>query len=327
LKARGQLPNIHSEIFKQRTGIIMRLVTYQMLNTTELKTGILISKDQVLDIVAEASLRKSTTNVSTMLDIIRGGEPTMTLLREIIVAPKTVPILLNKALLKAPIPRPTKNIFCVGWNYLEHFAEGGNMLKDDRELPKYPVFFSKAPTAVNGPYDVIPFDEKISTQLDWEVELGVVIGGFGKLAAKNISEADAMKHIFGYTIINDVTWRDVQRRHGGQWMKGKSMDGTCPMGPCIVTADEIDPTNLNIECRVSGVVKQKSNTKHLYFKIPRLIHDLSEGMTLEAGDIISTGTPEGVGFARTPPEWMKHGDLLETEIEGIGIMRNPIGAY
>ncbi len=301
----------------------MRLVTYQPLNTSELKTGILISKDQVLDIVAETGVRSSVVNVATMLDIIRGGESTMALLREIGAAPKTDPILLNKALLKAPIPRPTKNIFCVGWNYLDHFQEGGNMLKDDRELPQYPVFFTKAPTSVNGPFDVIPFDATISTQLDWEVELGVIIGTGGK----NIAEADAMQHIFGYTVINDLTWRDVQRRHGGQWMKGKSLDGTCPMGPCIVTADEIDPTSLNIECRVSGVVKQKSNTKHLYFKIPRLIHDLSQGMTLEAGDIISTGTPEGVGFARTPPEWMKPGDLLETEIEGIGVMRNPIGCY
>ncbi len=301
----------------------MRLVTYQMLDTTELKPGILVSKDQVLDIVAETGARKSAVSVSTMLDIIRGGAPTMALLREIAAAPKTDPILLNKALLKAPIPRPRKNIFCVGWNYLDHFHEGGNMLKDDRELPQYPVFFSKTPTSVNGPYDVIPFDASISTQLDWEVELGVIIGTHGK----NIAEADAMQHIFGYTVINDVTWRDIQRRHGGQWMKGKSLDGTCPMGPCIVTADEIDPTNLDIECRVSGVIKQKSNTKHLYFKIPRLIHDLSEGMTLEAGDIISTGTPEGVGFARTPPEWMKPGDLLETEIKGIGVMRNPVGTY
>ncbi len=301
----------------------MRLVTYQMLDTTELKPGILVSKDQVLDIVAETGARKSAVSVSTMLDIIRGGAPTMALLREIAAAPKTDPILLNKALLKAPIPRPRKNIFCVGWNYVDHFQEGGNMLKDDRELPQYPVFFSKTPTSVNGPYDVIPFDATISTQLDWEVELGVIIGTHGK----NIAEADAMQHIFGYTVINDVTWRDIQRRHGGQWMKGKSLDGTCPMGPCIVTADEIDPTNLDIECRVSGVIKQKSNTKHLYFKIPRLIHDLSEGMTLEAGDIISTGTPEGVGFARTPPEWMKPGDLLETEIKGIGVMRNPVGTY
>lgn len=301
----------------------MRLVTYQLLNTSELKTGILISKDQVLDIVAETGARGSVPHVATMLDIIRGGEPTMAILREIVAAPKTDPILLNKALLKAPIPRPSKNIFCVGWNYLDHFQEGGNMLKDDRELPQYPVFFSKTPTSVNGPYDVIPFDSTLSTQLDWEVELGVIIGTDGK----NIAEANAMQHIFGYTIVNDVTWRDVQRRHGGQWMKGKSLDGTCPMGPCIVTVDEIDPTNLNIECSVSGVVKQQSNTKHLYFNIPRLIHDLSEGMTLEAGDIISTGTPEGVGFARTPPEWMKPGDLMETTIEGIGTMRNPIGSY
>ena len=301
----------------------MRLVTYQLLNTSELKTGILISKDQVLDIVAETGARGSVTHVATMLDIIRGGEPTMALLREIVATPKTDPIWLNKALLKAPIPRPNKNIFCVGWNYLDHFQEGGNMLKDDRELPQYPVFFSKTPTSVNGPYDVIPFDSTLSTQLDWEVELGVIIGTDGK----NIAEANAMQHIFGYTIVNDVTWRDVQRRHGGQWMKGKSLDGTCPMGPCIVTVDEIDPTNLNIECSVSGVVKQQSNTKHLYFNIPRLIHDLSEGMTLEAGDIISTGTPEGVGFARTPPEWMKPGDLMETTIEGIGTMRNPIGSY
>jgi 2-keto-4-pentenoate hydratase/2-oxohepta-3-ene-1,7-dioic acid hydratase in catechol pathway len=153
------------------------------------------------------------------------------------------------------------------------------------------------------------------------VELGVIIGKTGK----NISEADAMKHVFGYTVINDVTWRDVQRRHGGQWHKGKSFDGTCPMGPCIVTADSLDWGNLHVTCRVNGVVKQDSSTRHMYFKVPRLIAELSQGMTLEAGDIISSGTPEGVGFARTPPEFMKPGDLLETEIEGIGTMRNPIG--
>ena len=299
----------------------MRLVTYQLTGTESLATGILISKDQILDIAAEAKARQSALRVSTMLDIIEGGAATMALLRDIEAAPKIDAILLNKALLKSPIPRTRKNVFCVGWNYLEHFEEGGAKLEDKRELPKWPVFFSKAPTAINGPYDAIPYDANVSTQLDWEVELGVIIGKGGK----NISEADAMSHIFGYTVINDVTWRDIQRRHGGQWDKGKSLDGTCPMGPCIVTADAIDPTNLNLECRVSGVVKQKSNTKHLYFKIPRLIHDLSLGQTLEAGDVISSGTPEGVGFARTPPEFMKAGDLLETEIEGIGVMRNPIG--
>ena len=301
----------------------MRLVTYQLLNTQELKTGIQISKDQVLDIAAEAIARASKLPVNTMLAIIAGGDAVMALLRDIEANPKTAPIMLNKALLKAPIPRPAKNVFCVGWNYLEHFEEGGAKLEDKRELPTWPVFFSKAPTAANGPYDVIPYDGNISTQLDWEVELGVIIGKGGK----NISEADAMCHVFGYTAINDVTWRDIQRRHGGQWDKGKSLDGTCPMGPCIVTADAIEHTNLHLTCRVNGVVKQDSNTKHLYFKLPRLIHDLSLGQTLEAGDIISSGTPEGVGFARTPPEFMKAGDLLETEIEGIGVMRNPIGAY
>jgi 2-keto-4-pentenoate hydratase/2-oxohepta-3-ene-1,7-dioic acid hydratase in catechol pathway len=300
----------------------MRLVTYQPNNTTELKTGLLLGKDEVVDIVMEACKRGSTLKVTTMLDIIAGGEPVMALLRDIEKAPQTPLILLTQVLLKAPIPRTTKNVFCVGWNYLEHFAEGGAKMQDNRELPKWPVFFSKAPTAINGPYDAIPFDAGISTTLDWEVELGVVLGKAGK----NIAEADAMGHIFGYTIINDVTWRDIQRRHGGQWDKGKSLDGTCPMGPCIVTADAIDPNNLDVECRVSGVVKQKSNTKHLYFKIPRLIHDLSLGQTLEPGDVISTGTPEGVGFARNPPEYMKDGDLLETQIAGIGVMRNPIGA-
>ena len=299
----------------------MRLVTYQLAGTEALKTGILISKDQLLDIAVEVRARNSSAVVGTMLDIIDGGAAVMALLREVEAAPKTEPILLNQALLKAPIPRTRKNVFCVGWNYLEHFEEGGAKLEDKRELPKWPVFFSKAPTAINGPYDAIPYDANVSTQLDWEVELGVIIGKGGK----NISQADAMSHIFGYTVINDVTWRDIQRRHGGQWDKGKSLDGTCPMGPCIVTADAIEPDNLNLECRVSGVIKQKSNTKHLYFKIPRLIHDLSLGQTLESGDVISSGTPEGVGFARTPPEFMKAGDLLETEIEGIGVMRNPIG--
>lgn len=299
----------------------MRLVTYQLLEATELRTGIQTDPYTVLDVAQEAQSRGSSLKVSTMLDIIAGGAPVMALLRDIETSPRAEPVKLNKALLKAPIPRPTKNVFCVGWNYLEHFAEGGKVLEDKRELPKHPVFFTKAPTAVNGPYDPIPFQEQASTQLDWEVELGVIIGKPGA----NIREDEAMAHVFGYTIINDVTWRDIQRRHGGQWFKGKSLDGTCPMGPCIVTADSLDHTGLDVECRVSGVVKQKSNTRHLYFKVPRLIAELSLGMTLDAGDIISTGTPEGVGFARNPPEWMRDGDLLESEISGIGVLRNPVG--
>lgn len=300
----------------------MKLVTYQRLGSPELRTGIQISQYEVLDVLDEAAARNADLPVASMLDIIRGGAPVRALLDAIVAHPLTDPVLLNQALLKAPIPRPTKNVFCVGWNYLEHFAEGGAKLEDKRELPRHPVFFSKAPTAVNGPFDAIPYPEGLSTQLDWEVELAVIIGRGGA----NIREEDAMRHVFGYTTLNDVTWRDLQRRHGGQWMKGKSLDGTCPMGPCIVTADALDPNDLAVECKVSGVVKQSSSTRHLYFKIPRLIAELSLGMTLEPGDILSTGTPEGVGFARNPPEFMQPGDLLETRIAGIGVMRNPIGA-
>jgi 2-keto-4-pentenoate hydratase/2-oxohepta-3-ene-1,7-dioic acid hydratase in catechol pathway len=148
----------------------------------------------------------------------------------------------------------------------------------------------------------------------------VIVGPGGK----NIAVDDAMRHVWGYTVMNDVTWRDIQRRHGGQWHKGKSLDGTCPMGPWIVTADSLACDDLRVACRVNGVVKQESSTRHMYFKVPRLIRDLSIGMTLEPGDIISTGTPEGVGYARTPPEFLKPGDLLETEVEGIGTLRNTV---
>jgi len=288
----------------------MKLVTYAPLPSGTPRPGILLDDKTIVE----------ASGFASMLDIIQGGPAAMAKLKELAAKPAAKVNLADVKLL-APIPRPTKNVFCVGWNYLEHFEEGARKLEEKRELPKYPVFFSKTPTAVNDPTGTIPFDAAISTSLDWEVELGVVIGPGGK----NISEADAMKHVFGYTVMNDVTWRDVQRRHGGQWHKGKSFDGTCPMGPMIVTADSLDHTNLKVECRVNGVVKQSSNTKFMYFKVPRLIADLSLGMTLEPGDLISSGTPEGVGFARTPPEFLKPGDLLETEIEGIGVLRNPVG--
>jgi 2-keto-4-pentenoate hydratase/2-oxohepta-3-ene-1,7-dioic acid hydratase in catechol pathway len=296
----------------------MKLVTFSPLPSGDPRPGLVVGDKRIVDIPAALGADADTT---TMLGIIRAGDTMLARLRELEKKPPAATLALGDVKLHAPIPRPAKNVFCVGWNYLEHFEEGAKKLQDSRELPKWPVFFSKATTAVNGPFDPIPFDAKISTSLDWEVELGMIIGKGGK----DIAEGDAMRHVFGYTVINDVTWRDLQRRHGGQWDKGKSLDGTCPMGPWIVTADSIDPNNLRVTCRVNGVVKQDSNTKFLYFKLPRLIGDLSMGQTLEPGDVISTGTPEGVGFARTPPEFMKPGDLLETEIEGIGTLRNPIG--
>ena len=296
----------------------MKLATYSPLPSGALRPGLVFAGKRVIDIPAALGAGEST---DTMLGIIRAGDAMLARLRALEGQPGANATPLADVKLHAPIPRPAKNVFCVGWNYLEHFEEGAKKLQDNRELPKHPVFFSKAVTAVNGPYDPVPFDAAISTSLDWEVELGIIIGTGGK----NISEADAMRHIWGYTVVNDVSWRDLQRRHGGQWHKGKSLDGTCPMGPWIVTAGDLDPNNLRVTCRVNGVAKQDSNTKFLYFKLPRLIAELSAGMTLEPGDIISTGTPEGVGFARNPPEFMKPGDLLETEIEGIGVLRNPIG--
>lgn len=296
----------------------MKLATFSPLPAGNPRPGLVIEGKRVIDIPAALGPDDDT---STLLGIIRAGAPMLSRLRELEAGPAVGSLELADVKLHSPIPRPIKNIFCVGWNYLEHFDEGARKLQDDRELPKHPVFFSKASTSMNGPYDNVPFHAGVSTSLDWEVELGMIIGTTGK----NIAEGDAMAHVFGYTVINDVSWRDLQRRHGGQWHKGKSLDGSCPMGPWIVTAGSIDPDNLRVACRVNGITKQDSSTKHLYFKLPRLIAELSAGMTLEAGDIISTGTPEGVGFARNPPEFMKPGDLLETEIENIGVMRNPIG--
>jgi len=296
----------------------MKLVTYSPLPAGTPRPGLLLDDKRVVDIPASLGASEST---SSMLGIIRAGDAMLEQLRELAKRPAAASTDLTDVRLHAPIPRPTKNVFCVGWNYLPHFEEGAKKLQDDRKLPEHPVFFTKVPTTVNGPYDSIPFNAALSTQLDWEVELGVIIGPGGK----DIAQADAMRHVWGYTVINDVSWRDIQRRHGGQWHKGKSLDGTCPMGPCIVTADSLQCDELRVTCKVNGVIKQDSNTRHMYFKVPRLIAELSAGMTLEPGDVISSGTPEGVGYARTPPEFLEPGDLLETEVQGIGVLRNPIG--
>ncbi|MDW8328047.1 MAG: fumarylacetoacetate hydrolase family protein [Anaerolineales bacterium] len=225
--------------------------------------------------------------------------------------------------LAAPIPTPRRNIFCVGMNYREHAAESLRAQGRPVVMPDVPVFFTKATTTVIGPTDDIPFDASVSTKLDWEVELAVVIGRRGK----NIRRSEAWDYVFGYTILNDVSARDLQHLHGGQFFKGKSLDGTCPMGPWIVTKEELpDPHKLRLVCRVNGVVKQDWHTGDMIFDIPTLIEWLSRGMTLLPGDIIATGTPHGVGFARTPPEYLKPGDIVECEIEGLGALRNRVVA-
>jgi len=222
--------------------------------------------------------------------------------------------------LASPIPRPRKNIMCLGRNYHEHAIESYHARGQERPQGDAPVIFTKATTTVNDPYGTIVIDPAVSEQIDWEAELAVIIGKAGK----NIPEEDALSYVFGYTVLNDVTARDIQNRFK-QFFKGKSLDGYCPMGPWIVTADEIpDPQQLSIRLRVNGVLKQEASTADMIYPVKTIIAILSQGMTLEAGDIIATGTPSGVGFARTPPEYLKAGDVVETEIDGIGLIRNEV---
>ena len=259
---------------------------------------------------------------SGMLALIAGGDGALAALAEVVAAaPEDALLPLETVELRAPIPRPRKNILCVGRNYAEHAAESLRAIGQEVKLPEFPNIFTKAVTAVTGPTSEIVIDPVVSERIDWEVELAVIIGTGGR----GIAREDALRHIWGYTILNDVSARDIQNRAGVQWFLGKSLDGSCPMGPWIVTADELrDPTNLRLRLLVNGIVKQEDTTAHMIFDIPTLLADISRGMTLEPGDILATGTPSGVGFARTPPEFLRPGDLMESEIEGIGTMRNRV---
>jgi 2-keto-4-pentenoate hydratase/2-oxohepta-3-ene-1,7-dioic acid hydratase in catechol pathway len=228
-------------------------------------------------------------------------------------------IPLASVRLEAPL-HPARNVFCVGRNYLEHAKEGARAAGRELKLPSVPTFFTKAPTAIAAPEAELDLQAAISHEYDFEAELAVVIGA----RCKDVSEAEALDVVFGYTALNDVTARDLQRDHV-QWFKGKSLDGTCPLGPWIVTPDEAgDAQNLSIGFRLNGVEKQRSTTAQMIFPIPRLIAELSKGMTLLPGDVIATGTPEGVGFARTPPEFLADGDVMEVEVERIGVLRNVV---
>ena len=227
---------------------------------------------------------------------------------------------VDQVTLCSPIPRPRQNVICLGLNYKDHVSETSGVKQEEVKLPRSPIVFTKAANSMNGPYSDIEINTKVSAKMDWEAELGVIIGksGFG------IKEQDAMQHVFGYTVINDVTARDRQKWHK-QFYIGKSYRGCCPMGPVIVTADEIqNPHDLQLRSWVNGDLKQESNTKHQIFTIANVISVLSQGMELEAGDIIATGTPSGVGYARTPPEFLMPGDVVECEVEKVGKISNRI---
>jgi 2-keto-4-pentenoate hydratase/2-oxohepta-3-ene-1,7-dioic acid hydratase in catechol pathway len=217
----------------------------------------------------------------------------------------------------APIPKPRKNIIGIGLNYTEHVAESARTLDTTGKLPTKPIIFSKPPTTVTGPNTDIIKNTKLTQQLDWEVELAVIISKKGKY----VSKENAMDFVFGYTIINDISARDCRRE--GQWIVSKGQDTFAPMGPFLVTKDEIEnPHNLNLSLTVNGVEKQNSNTKFMLFNINDLIEDLSTVFTIEAGDIIATGTPSGVGAGRNPQEFMYNGDVVEATVEEIGSLIN-----
>jgi 2-keto-4-pentenoate hydratase/2-oxohepta-3-ene-1,7-dioic acid hydratase in catechol pathway len=215
---------------------------------------------------------------------------------------------------------PAKNVFCVGRNYMGHAEEIARARGVALTLPSVPTFFTKAPTSIAAPGATLHLSGAVSQSYDWEAELAVVIGR----RCRDVPEAEALDVVFGYTCLNDVTARDLQKDHG-QWFKGKSLDDTCPIGPWVVTADEVgDPQTLDIAMRVDGETKQSSNTSQMIFGVKQIIASLSRGMTLEAGDVIATGTPDGVGFARTPPEFLHDGATMEMEIAKIGILRNAV---
>lgn len=259
----------------------------------------------------------------TMIAFIEGGAEAMAQARRL--AETGERIAPSRYQLLAPIPWPRKNVFCVGRNYLDHILEGAKVRGDSvpalgSDVPKYPTFFTKAATTVNRPGGEVRLDSGLTRLLDWECELGVVIGQGGR----DIPAAKAYDHVFGYTVINDITARDLQKRHG-QFFKGKTLDTTCPMGPCIVDPQETgDPTTLVLSLTVNGAEKQRAPASQMIFDIPAIIASLSEGLTLHPGDIIATGTPSGTGFAMEPPQRLQGGDVVIASIDRIGDLESHI---
>lgn len=302
----------------------MRLVTYRATVESEARLGVIVG-DLVVDVEA-ISAKAGLLLPSSMLTFIDLGPSGLETLEEILEGqdgrfPAGTALPLANVRLLAPIPRPRKNIFGIGLNYVEHVAESARTLDTSKDLPKQPVIFSKPPTAVIGPNEAIEHNKAITQQLDWEVELAVIMGR----TARRVTEADALNYVFGYSVMIDISARD--NRRAGQWIYSKGQDTYAPFGPCIVTADEIpDPHNLDLWLTVNGETKQKSNTRHMLFKVPLLIADISAAMTLEPGDIIATGTPDGVGAGRTPQEWLWPGDVVEAGVDGIGRIRHPVVA-
>ena len=299
----------------------MKLLTYKTQDT-EPRLGF-IHNNQVIDMEDFGEISNFPLP-NDMLDLIDMGFEIIAEITEMIAETpenlfEEIAYEMNEVTFLAPIEKPRKNIVGIGLNYTEHVAESARTLDTTGKLPTKPIIFSKPPTTVTATNTEIIKNTKLTSQLDWECELAVVISKKGKYVAKEV----AMDYVFGYTVINDVSARDCRRE--GQWIVSKGQDTFAPMGPVLVTRDEIEnPHNLNLTLKVNGVEKQNSNTKFMLFNINDLIEDLSIVFTLEPGDIIATGTPAGVGAGRDPQEWLHNGDVVEATVEGIGTIVNTV---
>ncbi len=299
----------------------MKLLTYKTQDT-EPRLGF-IHNNQVIDMEDFGEISNFPLP-NDMLDLIDMGFEIIEEITEMVAETpenffEEISYELSEVILLAPIEKPRKNIIGIGLNYTEHVAESARTLDTTGKLPQKPIIFSKPPTTVTATNTSIIKNTKLTEQLDWEVELAVIIGK----KSKYVANAEAMDYVFGYTVINDISARDCRRE--GQWIVSKGQDTFAPMGPYLVTKDEIEnPHNLNLSLKLNGVEKQNSNTKFLLFNINDLIEDLSIVFTLEPGDIIATGTPAGVGAGRNPQEWMYDGDVVEATVEGIGTITNTV---
>ena len=289
----------------------MRIATFSHNGQTHVG---LVNADQTQVTVLDLPANERALGALPVIERLVAGQP---------LPAQGATLPLSAVQLMAPIPKPRRNVFCVGKNYHAHakeFANSGfdSSAKVGGDIPSVPIYFTKVPESVVGPRDTVQIPVGVSDAIDYEVELAVIIGQGGK----GIRKADAMKHVWGYTIINDVTARDWQSRHM-QWLLGKSFDTFCPMGPWLVSADECDATRTHVRTYVNGEERQNASTEDLIFDIPTLIETLSAGITLYPGDIIATGTPVGVGIGFKPPKYLKSGDVVRMEIDGIGAIENP----
>jgi 2-keto-4-pentenoate hydratase/2-oxohepta-3-ene-1,7-dioic acid hydratase in catechol pathway len=296
----------------------MKFVTFR--HDGRVAPGVLQGDRHIVDLGGTNAARLKIPTPS-LAAIIAGGTATQAAVRAFVdAAPSRALLAMEDVELLAPIPRPAKNVFCVGRNYVDHVKEGALARSTSVVLPKVPQFFTKPPTAVIGPGAAIRIGPELTAELDYEIELGVIIGAGGR----DIPPGTAFDHVFGYTILNDVTARDLQRSHE-QWFKGKALDGSCPIGPWIVTKDEIPSVDeLELTLTVNGETRQHARCSQMIFDVPTIIASLSAGLTLEAADIIATGTPAGVGFSFKPPRFLNDGDLVVARIDGIGQLTNPV---